>query len=312
MRIIKVLLLAVLLAVLGIGLLYVAAPAGFVQLAVAVERWVGRLHHREIDISGFHLHYLDSDGPGETLLLVHGFGGDKDNWTRIARHLSGRYRVVAPDLPGYGESDSPMDARYGIADEVERLHAFVGALGLTRIHLGGNSMGGNIAAVYAARYPNEVGSLWLIANSGLSTAPVSELRKSIAETGQNRLIPSTPEQFREMLGFVMSRPPPVPDPVIDVLAARAIKAHDLRQKQFEDLMTEASALEPLIAGLPIPTHILWGEQDRALHVGGADVLLALLPQASKTVMPGIGHVPMLEAPEAAALDYIAFRQTLMP
>lgn len=303
-------LFAVVFALLATAGLYLLAPERFVQLAVTAERRMAGIEHRQTDIPGFHLHYLDSAGPGQTLLLVHGFGGDKDNWTRVARHLSPHYRVIAPDLPGFGESDSPVDARYGIAEQVERLHAFVRALGLTRLHLGGNSMGGNIAAVYAARYPNEVGSLWLIASSGLSTAPPSELRKAIAETGRNPLIPATPAEFRAMLGFVMSRRPFVPEPVLAVLAARAVKAHDLRQQQFKDLVDEASALEPLIGGLPVPVHILWGEQDRVLHVGGADVLVALLPQASKTVMPGIGHLPMIEAPEAAALDYMGFRQTL--
>lgn len=307
MRVIQVLLLAALFALIGLGGVYVAAPARFVQLAVQGERWASGLEHREVDIPGFHLHYLDSGGTGAPLILVHGFGGDKDNWTRIARHLRRHYRVIALDLPGYGQSDAPADVRYSIRDQVERLHAFVQAIGLSRAHFGGNSMGGNIVATYAATYPNTVGSLWLVAASGVSRAPQSELRQLIADTGSNPLAPANATEYRAMLQWVMARPPYLPSAVVDVLAARAVAAQPLRTQQFEDLVEEANAIEPLIRNLPIPTHILWGTQDRVLHVGAASVLKGVLPHSTQTLMPGIGHLPMVEAPELAARDYLAFR-----
>ncbi len=309
MRILKVLLLAALFALIGLGLLYVAAPARFVELAVQGERWAAGLEHKEVDIPGFHLHYLDSGGTGTPLILVHGFGGDKDNWTRVARHLRPHYRVIALDLPGYGQSDAPATERYAIGDQVERLHAFVQAIGLSRAHFGGNSMGGNIVATYAARYPNEVGSLWLVAASGVSAAPQSELRKLVADTGKNPLAPGDTEQYRSMLQWVMARPPYLPNAVVDVLAARAVTAQPLRAQQFADLVEEANALEPLISALPIATHVLWGEQDRVLHVGAVSVLSAVLPHATHTILPGIGHLPMVEAPEQSARDYLAFRKS---
>lgn len=315
MRIIKVLLLAALLAVLGCVALYLISPSNFVRLAVASERWAAGLQHHEIDIPGFRVHYLDSGGSGlpsggqgPPLLLVHGFGGDKDNWTRVARHLRKRYRVIAVDLPGFGESDAPRDVPYRIADQVERLHAFTQALGLSRVHLGGNSMGGNVVGTYAAKYPNEVGSLWLIACSGVSRAPQSELRQFIADTGTNPLAPGTPEQYRTMLGWVMARPPFIPGAVLDTLSARAVAARTLRDRQYADLVDEANGIDRLMVNLPIQTHVLWGEQDRVLNVRAVDVLMAILPLSSRTIMPGIGHLPMLEAPALTAEDYFAFRK----
>lgn len=308
MRVIQVLLLAALIALIGLGGLYVAAPERFVQVAVAGERWASGLEHKEVDIPDFHLHYLDSGGSGTPLILVHGFGADKDNWTRVARLLRKHYRVIALDLPGYGQSDAPPGERYTVHAQVDRLHAFVQAIGLSRAHFGGSSMGGNIVATYAARYPNEVGSLWLVAASGVSRAPQSELRKLVADTGRNPLAPADAEQYRAMLQWVMAHPPYLPDAVIDVLAARAVAAQPLRAQQFADLVEEANALEPLIDNLPIPTHVLWGAQDRVLHVGAVTVLSAVLPQVTHTILPGIGHLPMVEAPEATARDYLAFRQ----
>lgn len=312
MGILKFLLVAAGLAIAAVAGVYVVSPPHFLRGAVAAERWVSGLQHKTVEIPGFRIEYLDSEGSGAPLLLIHGFGGDKDNWTRIARHLRPHYRIIALDLPGYGDSHSPMDTAYGIVAQTQRVYAFVQALGLTRIHIGGNSMGGNIAAHYAIAYPNTVGSLWLVANSGVASAPLSELRQRIADSGENGLISATPEQYRSMLKIVMSKPPPLPDPLIEVMAAIATAARPLRERQFADLVAEGAALEPIIAGLPIPTHIVWGAEDRVLHVGAVDILMGLLPQASKTVMPGIGHVPMIEAPHAVAEDYIAFRASLNP
>jgi pimeloyl-ACP methyl ester carboxylesterase len=306
MKLIKILLLAAVLAVLAGGALYVIAPAKFADLAVAAERRIAGLERKQVEVDGLQIVYLDSGGTGEPLLLVHGFGGDKDNWTRLTRDLRSRYRIIAPDLPGYGESSSPMMLGYGIEDQVGRLHAFVKAIGLSRVHIGGCSMGGHIAARYTSLHPNEVGSLWLIANAGVSSAPPSELQESL-KGGRNPLIARTPEEFRGIVSFVMSKPPVIPDAVIEVLAERAVASYELRVKQFQDLVGVPSQLEEQIAGLPTPTHILWGDQDRALNVGAVPILQKLLPNSSATVLPGIGHLPMMEVPKQAAQDYLAFR-----
>lgn len=307
-RMLKVLLLAVVLAA-GVGFVtYWAAPATFLRGAVAAERWSAGLARHEKEVAGFRMVYLDSGGSGAPLVLVHGFGSDKDTWVRVARLLRPKLRVIALDLPGYGESDAPADGSYTIAEQVERLHAFIGSLGLTHVHLGGHSMGGNIVATYAATYPNEVGSLWLIANSGVGSAPPSELRKRIADTGRNALVPGTPQEYREMLTWVMARPPVMPDRLVEVMAQRAVANHDLRTRQFAQIVREASTLERRISGLPIPTHVLWGELDRAVNVESVDVLMGLLPNSDRTLLPGIGHVPMLEAPDETARDYLAFRK----
>lgn len=309
-RIAKVLLLAAILAAIAVGGLYMVAPKTFVRLAIATERWASSLTQHEAELPGFSMAYLDSGGAGEPLVLVHGFGGDKDNWTRVARYLRKHYRIIAPDLPGYGESSAPQDAHYRIDDQVEYLHAFIRSLGLSHVHLGGNSMGGNIVASYAAKYPNEVGTLWLIANSGIHSAPPSELRKTLADGGRNALIPSTRAEYRELVAFVMSRPPFLPGAFLDVMADRAIAVHELRARQFAELIEENVFLESRIAELPVQTHVLWGEEDRALHVDSVNAIMALMPYSSRTVMPGIGHVPMIEAPRESARDYIKFRKEL--
>ena len=89
------------------------------------------------------------------MVLLHGFGGDKSAWVRVSRYLTPHFRMVAPDIPGFGESSQDPSAHYGIVEQVERIDAFVHSLGLGTVHLGGNSMGGAIAGVYAARHPDD-------------------------------------------------------------------------------------------------------------------------------------------------------------
>lgn len=307
-RLLKVLLLASAIAIGAALVTYWVAPESFLRGAIAAERWTAGLVRHEQDVAGFKIAYLDGGGSGAPLVLVHGFGGDKDTWVRVARRLRPHLRVIALDLPGFGESDAPIDGSYTIADQVERLRAFITSVGLTHVHLGGHSMGGNIAATYAAAYPNDVGSLWLIANSGVGSAKPSELRQRIADTGHNALVPSTTQEYGEMLTWVMARPPYLPDRLRDVLARRAVAVHELRTRQFAQLVKEASTLERRINGLPIPTHVLWGERDRAVHVDAVEILMGLLPNSDRTLLPGVGHVPMLEAPEETARDYLAFRK----
>lgn len=307
MRVLAVLLIAAALAGAIALASYFVAPAQFLRGAVAMERWAAGLSRHETEIPGFRVAYLDSDSAGAPLLLVHGFGGDKDNWLRVARTLREPMRVIALDLPGYGESDAPADGDYTIAAQVEHLHAFIAKLGLTRVNLGGHSMGGNIAASYAAKYPNQVTSLWLVAPSGVARAPRSELRQRIEDGGGNALIPRSQAEYDEMMGWVMARPPALPARLVEVLGARAVAAGELRAKQFTQLVQENNELEDRVTGLPIPTHIIWGDVDRSLHVGGADVLAGLIPGATRTILPGIGHVPQLEDPEAMARDFLAAR-----
>ena len=87
-----------------------------------MERGVAGLDQRSLDVGKLHMEYLEG-GQGDILVLRHGFGGDKDNWTRVAKYLTPHFRVVMPDLPGFGDSTKDPDAHYTIFDQVKRLHA---------------------------------------------------------------------------------------------------------------------------------------------------------------------------------------------
>ena len=304
----KIALLLVILIVAGTGF-YIVCPEKVANLALEGERSRSHLARFETDTDGgLHWVYLDG-GSGDPLVLIHGFGADKDNWTRTARFLTPHYRVIAPDLQGFGESSKSPTASYTIDAQVETVHTFVQKLGLKNVHLGGSSMGGNISAAYAAKYPNEVKSLWLVGPAGISTVAPSELQKITAAGGRNPLVAKTPEEFYGVFQFVMTDPPYVPKAILNVMAARRIANFDLEQRIFKEIRS-SPPLEGQIAGLATPTRVLWGDHDRALNYEGAQVFVKLMPKASATIMPGIGHLPMLERPREAAEDYLAFRSQL--
>lgn len=286
------------------------APQKALRLAVDLERQRSGLVLRHIDLpGGLRCVYLEG-GQGEPLMLLHGFGADKENFTRVARFLTPHYRVIAPDQIGFGESAHPQEADYAPAAQAERARALAHALGIGRLHLGGSSMGGQIALTYAALYPAEVESLWLLDPAGVWSAPESEVRRIVRETGRNPLMARTEDEFARTFALVMSDPPYIPRPMLDVMAQARIRNFALEDRIFKQLA--ADSVETRVTGIAAPTLIVWGDQDRALNPATAEVLHKLMPRSRVVMMPGVGHLPMVERPRQSAEEYLQFRASLTP
>lgn len=299
-----------LITILGILVALRLHPQRAMQLVLRLTRRTAGLRRREIQIPGFRLAYLDG-GRGAPLVLLHGLGADKDNFVAVARLLGRHYRVIIPDLPGFGESDKPVDANYGIAAQVERLDQFRRALGFRCIHLGGNSMGGFIAGAYAAAYPGSVDSLWLLAPAGVKAAKPSALMTAIAEGTALPILARDVDELRNLMAFAMHRPPYLPHFVLADMARRQREGYPLNQRVIGE-MVQGPWLDDLLSHRPrIPALIAWGDRDKALDVSGAAILHQLLPVSRVNILREIGHVPMIEAPKQAVEDYLAFRKCLV-
>ncbi|MDR3418771.1 MAG: alpha/beta fold hydrolase [Nevskia sp.] len=283
-------------------------PEQFTAAALSAGRSYAGLQRKETEIPGFKVVYLDG-GQGRPLLLLHGFGADKDNWIKVAPYLTPRYRVIAVDLPGFGESGRPSPGQCRIEDQLTYVSQIAAALGLQRFDLGGNSMGGWIAAAYAAAHPDQVSSLWLLAPAGVSTADTSELGDIVKSGGHVPLITRTPQEYRQLVDFVFVHPPYLPHAMLKVMSDRQAQNYEFDQQVFAELRN-GPPLEPKLKDLATPALVVWGDHDRALHYSGADVLQHLMPNAQVQIMPDVGHVPMLEAPAAVAARYINFRESL--
>jgi abhydrolase domain-containing protein 6 len=296
------------LFVLGVAILaalYFLAPGLVLKAATAMARRRGRLQLRHVDVDGHRIAYLEG-GSGAPLLLIHGFGANKDHWTMIAPFLTAHFQVYALDLPGCGDSTRRQEAHYGTEAQLARLEHFAAAVGLSTFHLGGNSMGGYLAAMYAARHHEQISSLWLLAPAGALSAEPSEVLQLI-DNGENPLVTATMAEFERLADLCFTVAPSIPSQFKRVLFARARDEAGFNEKMFAEMFTDVVSLEEAIAGLETRSLIVWGDGDRILHRSGLEIIHGLLANAQSVLMPRMGHVPMIERPRDTAADYLQFR-----
>lgn len=284
-------------------------PGTVQPLLLAANRTSAGLSAHQVDAAGHRIHYLEG-GAGIPLVLLHGIFAEKDHWVDFARPLTPHWRVLAPDLPGFGASGRDPQARYDYATQVERLRAWLDALGLQRVHLAGNSMGGTLAAQFAQRYPQRVASVAFIgAPHGIRSPRRSAMEQAMA-TGQAPLVPRTPQEFEATLALVFEQRPFIPHPVLRVARDGALAQADSNLRLWLEQQAQRDPLGPALETLQPPLLALWGGADRVFDASGAAVLQSRLPRAQVQVLPGIGHLPMMEAPAATAAAYEAFLRGL--
>ncbi len=289
-------------------LLYWFAPATLFRQFQNAMRRKARLTRKTITVGGTTWPYLEG-GPadGETVVLVHGFGADKDNWAFYAPHLTDKYRVIVPDLPGFGESDLSTERDYSIAAQTARLIDFLDAVGVDRCHIAGNSMGGFIALQAALDHSHKLASLTLINNAGVVGAGESELQKMAAE-GESPLVVRSPADVDKLLAFVAHKPRPIPGQFKKVMFNDAKRREALLDRIFwaiaEDSLT--NPVNDRLGEVNTPTLIVWGRHDRLIDVSSVAVLEKGIAGAESVIFEHVAHVPMIEDPQALASAHLPF------
>ena len=301
------------IALVGFLVLYFIFPTTLVDQTLGLMRRISRLKTKSIVVDGETWPYLEG-GPesGEIVVLLHGFGGDKDNWTPYARFFTKSYRVISPDLPGFGENNKRPGLDYGAAAQAERLESFLQALQIKeKVHLAGNSMGGYIALAYALGHPERLRSLTLLNSAGVQGENKSELEIALNE-GNNLLEMRSMEDFERLMDFVSHKHIPMPAVFKRVLLARALKNQDLQDGILWTINQEiqGNAMKEALDRISTPTLILWGRHDRLVDISVVEVLDALIPDSQAVVMEETGHVPMLERPKETAAHQIRFIQQI--
>lgn len=277
-----------------------------VESALQLEQKVSRLERKTIKLGDHDIVYLEG-GKGPTILMLHGITADSGNWTRFARHFTDKYHVVIPDLPGFGNSSRIQSASYSIPAQSERVHQLMQALGVQQFHLVGNSMGGYIGAYYAAHYPQQVQTLGLFDAAGVDSPNKTTFMKELL-AGNNLMLPKDREDFGRVLKLVMEDPPYIPGMARDVLADKALAHREFNRKVFAELQQQQLDLAPYLPKIKAPTLLLWGDQDRVIDISSIEVFQRNLTSAktSVSILPNIGHLPMLEQPGETAKRYSAF------
>jgi abhydrolase domain-containing protein 6 len=261
-------------------------------------------------IESFEICYHEG-GKGETVLLLHGFGGVKEMWFEFAQFLIPSYHVIILDLPGHGKSTKSIEASYTIEKQAERIDQFANSLELSKFHIAGNSMGGTISGEYAVNYPDRLLSLGLFDTGGVLSNEMSEFISILLLEGKNILIAKNREEYDKVLEFVFFKIPSWPQERMDGAFERSIADPELKEKIFEDITSGYQIpLQFNLNKINAPTLILWGDKDRILDVSCAKILEKGISNSKTVIMKDMGHCPQMERPEETANHYIEFLQSI--
>lgn len=286
------------------------------------ERWAG-VRSEMIDVFGTPVHTLragdGNDGP--PLLLVHGLGGAASNWLEVMPALAQDRPVVAMDLPGFGRTEPPREEAARVGANARFLRAFVDRLGWDRAEVHGNSMGGMLSVLFAAREPDRVSRLVLVSPALTSSrrdlpqldrltltqfAPflVPGLGSSLLKRMYAKL--SSQELYDQTANYLHGDPRRVAPEIGDVAVENVSVGRDLpwRLPAFAAAttsvvreVTSRRRLEEAVAAVAAPTLVVWGDRDKLIGRPVIDRISALRPDWRVEVLDGVGHVPMLETPQ---------------
>jgi len=297
--------LIAILVVIGAAIVaYYAFPEKVAGYIVDAARSKAGLTKKAIKIDDHNIVYLEG-GKGPPILLLHGYSGNKDNWTRFAVYLTKDYHLVIPDIPGYGESSMIEESSYDLSNQISRLHKFAQAIGLKKFHVAGNSMGGLFAGTYAVRYPAEIISVGLFDAAG-----VKSLEKSIVmhmmEKDENLLVLKDSNDLPRLMSLFFANLPSVPYPLEKVFIKTALTNRKFYEKERKELLPDFYSLEKELPNIKAQTLILWGDQDKVLDVSSVPVFEKGIKNHKTVIIKDCGHVPMLEKPQETATHYRDF------
>lgn len=294
-----------------------------------IPPWPGR----DEQVAGLTLRVRRTPGPdGACAVYVHGLGGSSSNWTDLAAQLAPSASGVALDLPGFGFSAPEPDFAFSLDAQAEVLARFVEGLGVGAVHLLGNSMGGAVVLLLAARRPELVRTLTLISPAmpdrrpdprrlsdprlALAYLPVvgRRFRRELAALGPR-------ERARQVIELCYADPSGFPDHRLDELAEEHSERAGLRwaepalaRSTFGIFRTwfgrgprSLWAVAPLVEA---PTLVVWGARDRIITVRRAERTARLIPRARLLVLPRTGHVAQMERPVTVAKAVLGMWETV--
>ncbi|MBM4440527.1 MAG: alpha/beta fold hydrolase [Candidatus Rokubacteria bacterium] len=256
-------------------------------------------------LHGSRFHYTEcGDAAAPALVMLHGITGHARTWDEEAAALAGRYRVLALDQRGHGDSDPPPDTDYTIAALTGDLAAFVDALGLRSFSLVALSMGGRVAIQYAGTHPGRVERL-VIVDIGPDIAAGGRMRVG-------RMMAATPERFRdvdEVLAYQRANNPRYTEALLRARVHHGVRAlpdggytwkydRGLRELVRSGTWSDPIDLWPPWRALTCPTLLVRGAESDILTAEIAKAMLAAQPHAELAEVAGAGHTVPGDQPEA--------------
>ena len=251
-------------------------------------------------VDSWHIHYID-EGEGETVMLFHACPMWSFSYRKLIASLSKKYRVIAPDLPGFGLSDKPEDFDYMLNSYIFLLEEFIQNLNLSRIHIVGHGWGGTIAMGYAVQHPGMIGSITMMNSIAFShySLPLRMVLCRVPFVGSfltvyMKIMESSyrklPREIKRCYDIPMEGPNG--------------KEPLLRFVQTIPSVPEADTVQSILAieaGLWMfrrtPVRIIWGQKDWLYNKNALRLWHKNLPNAEIYSLPGAGRYIQEDIPE---------------
>jgi pimeloyl-ACP methyl ester carboxylesterase len=251
------------------------------------------------------------DGPRDAppLLLIHGSGASGGSWSPVVPALAGHHHVIRVDLPGCGQS--PPGSSYDVPVQAGRVAAVLDDLGLRRVAAVGHSSGGYVATALAEQRPDLVKSLALVSTGPSPDAFLRQpfvLRVLLAPPlGPLLWSRRSDAMIRSAIKATAARPVDVPDDVVAEMRGTTYRAFRTVLRRNMAYIVERSVPERL-AALDVPVLVIFGASDPRWEPSSAHQYDAV-PTARVELLPGVGHMPMFEAPETTSELLLGFTAT---
>ena len=282
-------------------------PFLLVRGEFARQRVAAGLSRASVDVAGHRWTYAyrDADtGDAPTVVMLHGFTGSKENWYPLAAALQGRYRLLIPDLPGWGESERKPGTVYGFTQQAANVDAFIRALSPGKpVVLLGHSMGGGIAALAAARYPQDIAKVGLLDAAGVRFKDNQFGLDVLA--GKNPFGVADDASLKRYIDIVFhdaNAKPWLPWPASTALIRKRRADAAFEQGVLDRVGRSEESLLPGEEAVRIrqPALLLWCRQDAVIDPSAMALYASRIPQARSVMLDGCGHMSLMERPREVA------------
>lgn len=244
-----------------------------------------------VRVNGIQLAY-ERQGTRTPLVLVHGYPLDHTIWNDVVPALENDFDLITPDLRGFGQSEIVADS-YKLSDMASDIASLLDHLGIEKAAIAGHSMGGYISLAFARAYPERLIGLGLVASQARGDSP---------EQKEGRYATADEIMISGVEPIAKAFPPKLtPDVRVQAYAQKLIA-----QQQPAGLagalkaMAERDDSRELLPSLKFPVAIVHGQEDALIPAQRAQKIEDALPHATLTILPGVGHMPMMEASQSLA------------